>query len=103
MKRRLLPADGKQCHESPARASPQPSPPEYFHNEPHNDVQAPTASSSFRNLDPRQSYTGVGEEFPTGTLEEQITRYFHDIGDPPEETLSSEFEEELDVLAVARP
>ncbi|CAM9627570.1 unnamed protein product [Ectocarpus sp. 4 AP-2014] len=46
-----------------------------------------TASSPFRNLDPCQGYTGAGEEFPTGTLEEQITRYFHDIGDPPEETL----------------
>eukprot|EP00752_Nemacystus_decipiens_P008410 g7520.t1 len=46
-----------------------------------------TASSPFRNLDPCQGYTGVGEEFPTGTLEEQITRYFHDIGDPLEETL----------------
>eukprot|EP00903_Cladosiphon_okamuranus_P016937 g15612.t1 len=46
-----------------------------------------TASSTFRNRDSCKRYTGEGEEFPTGTLDEQITRYFHDIGDPPAETL----------------
>eukprot|EP00752_Nemacystus_decipiens_P008408 g7518.t1 len=54
----------------------------------HNFATASaTASATFRNREPCTRYTGEFEEFPTGTLDEQITRYFHDIGDPPVDTL----------------
>ncbi|CAN0252854.1 unnamed protein product [Ascophyllum nodosum] len=36
-------------------------------------------SASFRSLETCTGYTGEGEEFPTGILDEQINRYVHDV------------------------
>ncbi|CAN0226079.1 unnamed protein product, partial [Ascophyllum nodosum] len=37
-------------------------------------------TASYRSRESCTGYTGEGEDFPTGTLEEQIDRYFNDIG-----------------------
>ncbi|CAM9196585.1 unnamed protein product [Laminaria digitata] len=46
-----------------------------------------TASEAFRSRESCFGYTGEGEEFPTGTLSEQVTRYFNDVLDHTDETL----------------
>ncbi|CAM9397410.1 unnamed protein product [Ectocarpus sp. 6 AP-2014] len=37
-----------------------------------------SATETFRTRETCQGYTGEGEDLPTGTLDEQITRYFND-------------------------
>lgn len=46
-----------------------------------------TATEAFRSRESCLGYTGEGEEFPTGTLDEQVTRYFHDVLDHTNKTL----------------
>ncbi|CAM9737497.1 unnamed protein product [Ectocarpus sp. 4 AP-2014] len=47
-----------------------------------------TATDAFRSRERCTGYTGEGEDFPTGTLEEQIDRYFYEIVDDTSTTTS---------------
>eukprot|EP00904_Undaria_pinnatifida_P002396 jgi/Undpi1/12157/HiC_scaffold_5.g01833.m1 len=46
-----------------------------------------SASEAFRSLETCMGYTGEGEDYPTGTLSEQITRYFSDVVGDTDATL----------------